>query len=88
MLVPVAFGAAGELDPAHSDQVVARVNLFTYAGAILGAVVLGLLADGPGLGPAFLLPAAALAGILLLVRWFRPRRVPAGTDAAASADPR
>jgi len=71
VLIPVTFGAAGELDPAHSDQVIARVNLFNYAGAILGAVVLGLLADAPGLGPAFLLPAVALAAILFAVPRFR-----------------
>lgn len=71
VLIPVTFGAAGELDPAHSDQVIARVNLFNYAGAILGAVVIGLMADWPGLGPAFLLPAIALAAILFAVPRFR-----------------
>ncbi|QKJ20077.1 MFS transporter [Microbacterium hominis] len=71
VLVPVTFDAAGDLDAAHSDQVIARVNLFNYAGAILGAVVLGLLADGPGLGAAFLLPAAALLAVLLVVPRFR-----------------
>lgn len=73
VLIPVTFGAAGDLDPAHSDQVIARVNLFNYAGAIIGAVVVGLLADGPGLGPAFLLPAVALAAILFAVPAFRSR---------------
>lgn len=71
ILIPVTFGAAGDLAPAHSDQVIARVNLFNYAGAILGAVVLGLLADGPGLGIAFLLPAVALVAILLVAPRFR-----------------
>nr|WP_223169256.1 MFS transporter [Microbacterium sp. MF43] len=82
VLIPVTFGAAGELAPAHSDQVIARVNLFNYAGAIVGAVALGVLAGGPGLGPAFLLPAIALAAILFAVPRFRmPRRpVPAVAD--------
>lgn len=71
VLIPVTFGAAGELAPEHSDQVIARVNLFNYAGAILGAVVVGLMADGPGIGPAFLLPAVALAAILFAVPRFR-----------------
>lgn len=81
-LIPVTFGAAGELDPPHSDQVIARVNLFNYAGAILGAVVIGLLADGPGLGPAFLLPAVALAAVLFAVPRFRTR-----PDAAPTREP-
>lgn len=71
VLVPVTFGAAGDLSPAHSDQVIARVNLFNYAGAILGAVVVGLLADGPGLAMAFLLPAIVLAAALWVVPRFR-----------------
>lgn len=62
-LVPLAFSAAGELDPDRVDEVVARVNLFNYAGAVLGAVAVGLLADGPGLALAFLLPAALVAPV-------------------------
>jgi MFS family permease len=81
VLIPVTFGAAGDLDPAHSDQVIARVNLFNYAGAILGAVVVGVMADWPGLGPAFLLPAVALAAILFAVPRFR---AVAATTAVAS----
>lgn len=77
VLIPVTFGAAGELAPEHSDQVIARVNLFNYAGAILGAVVIGLMADWPGLGPAFLLPAVALAAILFAVPRFRSAPPPA-----------
>lgn len=73
ILIPVTFGAAGELAPQHSDQVIARVNIFNYAGSIFGAVALGLLADGPGLGIAFLIPAAALAAILFFVPRFRNR---------------
>ncbi|MEZ3159387.1 MFS transporter [Microbacterium sp. BWT-B31] len=91
VLVPVTFGAAGELDPAHSDQIIARVNIFNYAGAVLGAVVIGLLADWPGLGPAFVLPAIALAAVLLVVPRFRTTASAAargaGPDDAAS-DPR
>lgn len=71
VLVPVTFGAAGELDPAHSDQVIARVNIFNYVGAVVGAVFVGLLADWPGLGPAFLLPGIVLAAALFVVPRFR-----------------
>ena len=79
ILIPVTFGAAGDLAPAHSDQVIARVNIFNYAGAILGAVIVGVLADGPGLALAFLIPAAVLAASLSVVHWFR-------TDSRASAE--
>jgi MFS family permease len=72
-LVPLAFSAAGELDPSRVDEVVARVNLFNYAGAVLGAVAVGLLADGPGLALAFLLPAVVVAPTVGAAR-----RIPSG----------
>ncbi|MGL4306126.1 MAG: MFS transporter [Mycobacteriaceae bacterium] len=65
-LVPLAFSGAGELDSLRSDEVIARVNLFNYAGAILGAVFLGLLSDPIGLGHAFLLPGLSLFAIFVL----------------------
>ena len=86
ILIPVTFGAAGDLSPAHSDQVIARVNIFNYAGATLGAVIVGLLADGPGLAIAFLIPAGVLAASLSVVRWFRTdSRHAVETDAAREA---
>jgi len=87
-LVPLAFTSAGALAPARGDEVIARVNLFNYAGAVLGAVVIGLLADAPGLGPAFLLPAVALGGVLFVARRFRapvPVSVSAGQGVATPA---
>lgn len=69
-LVPLAFSAAGELAPDRVDEVVARVNLFNYVGAVLGAVVVGLLSDGPGLAVAFLLPLVLLAPVAGIARRF------------------
>ena len=76
------------LAPARSDEIIARVNLFNCAGAVLGAVLLGLLADAPGLGVAFLLPAVLLVPILFVARRFRPP-VPSSPEppiAAAAAE--
>lgn len=70
-LVPLAFARAGEVLPERSDEVIARVNLFNYAGAVSGAVVLGLVATGPALGVAFLIPAAVLAALLPVLRTLR-----------------
>jgi len=78
-LVPLAFTSAGALAPARSDEIIARVNLFNYAGAVLGAVLLGLLAEGPGLGVAFLVPAVLLVPVLFAARRFR---APVAADAA------
>lgn len=63
-LVPVTFTAAGLVSAARSDELVARVNLFNYAGAIIGAVATGLIGESIGLGLAFLLPLVALAAVV------------------------
>lgn len=90
-VVPLAFSAAGELSPERRDDVVARINLFNYAGALLGAVALGLLSDVTGLGPAFLVPAALLLPAMLVVpRLGRGVALPAPADEPApepDADP-
>lgn len=67
VLVPLAFSAAGELAPARLDDVIARINLFNYAGALLGAVVIGLLSDVTGLGTAFLVPAFLLLPAMAVI---------------------
>ena len=68
VLVPVAFTSAGDLSPGRSDEVIARVNLFNYPGALVGGVTPGLLASGAALGPVFLIPAALLATSVPAVR--------------------
>ena len=71
VLVPLAFSAAGHAAPGNSDEVIARVNLFNYGGALLGAVLLGLLSDPVGLRVAFLVPVIGLLLTLPVVRQLR-----------------
>lgn len=82
-LVPLTFSAAGDLAPGRVHEVIARINLFNYAGAVLGAVALGLLSAWPGLGVAFLLPAILLVPVFFVARRFDRHRVgvvePAGS---------
>ena len=77
VLVPLAFSAAGHAVPGNSDEVIARVNLFNYGGALLGAVLLGLLSEPVGLRVAFLVPVAGLLLTLPVVRQLRRLAVPA-----------
>ncbi|GLY29129.1 MFS transporter [Kineosporia sp. NBRC 101731] len=76
ILVPLAFTAAGEASPGHSDEVIARVNLFNYGGALLGAVALGALSAPIGLQLAFLVPTLALVLTLPVVRRLAQLRAP------------
>ncbi|WP_436524510.1 MFS transporter [Actinoplanes sp. HUAS TT8] len=68
VLVPLAFSAAGEAAKESSDEVIARVNLFNYGGALLGAVLLGALSDPIGLRIAFLIPVVGVILTLPIAR--------------------
>lgn len=71
VLVPLAFSAAGEAAMESSDEVIAKVNLFNYGGALLGAVLLGALSEPVGLRWAFLIPVVAVIATLPLARRLR-----------------
>jgi hypothetical protein len=55
------------------DAVIARFNQFNYLGALLGAVLTGVVgADNLRLG--FAVPMILILGILPLARYFEPTR--------------
>lgn len=72
-LVPIAFTRAGLIEPGRSDEIIARVNLFNYAGAVFGAVGVGVVIDVAGASLAFLLPVFLLASALPAVMTARRR---------------
>ncbi|GII22707.1 MFS transporter [Planosporangium mesophilum] len=78
VVVPQSFSVAGQLDPGGTGIAVARVNLFNYVGFVVGAALIGLVAQSRGLRAAFLVPAVLAVGIVVLARSFRPRAVAAG----------
>ncbi len=78
VVAPLSFSAAavlagGEGDPEEVrlrvDAVIARFNLFNYAGALLGAVMTGLV-GGADLRWGFAVPAVLVLGLLGLARSF------------------
>ena len=73
VVVPQSFSAAGQLDPTGSGVAVARVNLFNYIGFVVGAALIGVVAQSSSLRLAFLVPAVLAVGIVALARAFRPR---------------
>ncbi len=76
-LVPLAYSAAGDIEPSRSDEIVARVNLFTYPGSVIGAVVPGLVAASVGYGPSLLVAAVLLIPVLAVVPRFKAPSAPA-----------
>ena len=86
VVVPLTFSAADALDPAGTGSVIAKVNLFNYAGVIVGSAVIGVVADPAMLGDlrlAFVVPAALVLLIIALAPSFRV--VDTARDRAARA---
>ncbi len=71
VVVPLTFSAADALDPAGTGVVIARVNLFNYAGVILGTLLVGIIGDATNYRLAFTAPAVLVLGILALSSAFR-----------------
>ncbi len=100
VIAPLSFSAAARiaggdgLDPtvrrARVDAVIARFNQFNYVGALLGAVLTGVVGAG-SLRIGFALPMVLVLAILPLARSFAPvspRRPPASSCPAAAPDGR
>lgn len=76
VVVPLSFSAAGRIDPADTGVAIARVNLFNYAGFVIGAGMIGAVAELASLRLAFAVPAALTLVIVLLARSFAGRPTP------------
>jgi len=83
--IPLAFSAAASHDKTASGAAVARVNVFNYAGFVVGAPLIGGLADGLGLRWAFAVLVPVLLVVPLLAGWFRiaPHETPDVVDGGA-----
>lgn len=72
VVAPQSFSAAGKLDPAGTGVAIARVNLFNYVGFIVGAALVGAIADASTMQVAFAAPLVLAAVIVALARGFEP----------------
>jgi MFS family permease len=70
LVLPVAFVAADAHDPGDTGVAVARVNVFNYVGFVLGAPLVGLLAEATGLRAAFLALVPIAAALMALATRF------------------
>jgi MFS family permease len=90
VIAPLCFSAAGAavrtagvLDPdraatedAAVDRVVARLNIFNYVGALMGAVLIGGVATATDLRVGFLVTVLLAAALFFLARAFAPAENP------------
>ncbi|MFD1940134.1 MFS transporter [Nonomuraea mangrovi] len=79
VVAPQSFSAAGRLDPAGTGVAIARVNLFNYVGFIVGAALVGGIADSTDMRVAFGAPLLLAGVIVVLARGFEPRPQPQPT---------
>jgi MFS family permease len=70
VVVPQVFAAGGRRFPEVSDAAVARLNIFNYAGFLVGSPLVGALADAMGYRLAMLVPTVMLLSLVLVVREF------------------
>src|SRR6266508_4207991 len=73
VVVPLSFTTAGTLDPTGSGVAIARVNLFNYAGFVVGAALIGIVAEAAGRRWAFAVPAGLAVLVVTLARSFQVR---------------
>ncbi|MFI5779621.1 MFS transporter [Nocardia sp. NPDC051570] len=75
VIAPLCFSEAGELTGGRGlDAVIARLNLFNYAGTLVGGGVVGALADATSLRIGFAIPLAFAVLLIAAARYFHPRR--------------
>ncbi|NUT09510.1 MAG: MFS transporter [Nonomuraea sp.] len=77
VVAPQSFSAAGKLDPAGTGVAIARVNLFNYVGFIVGAALIGGIADATDWRVAFVAPLLLAGVIIALAPGFSPRKAAA-----------
>ena len=86
VIAPLSFSAAGRLAPPdQTDAVIARINLFNYAGTILGGAVIGAVAWATDLRIGFVVPLLFAVGLFVLAPAFAPRSVRSASGEPTSA---
>ena len=70
-IIPLAFTAAAQHDRLGSGIAIARVNVFNYVGFVLGAPLIGLVAEVSSLRWAFALLIPILLAVVALAPAFR-----------------
>ncbi|WP_228834173.1 MFS transporter [Nocardia abscessus] len=76
VIAPLCFSAAGQLATGRGlDALIARLNLFNYAGTLLGGGVIGAVAASFGHRVGFVLALVFAVLLIALARVFRSHRV-------------
>ncbi|QIS13693.1 MFS transporter [Nocardia arthritidis] len=86
VIAPLCFSEAGRLTGGRElDALIARLNLFNYAGTLFGGGVVGAIAAGFGHRVGFVIPLVFAASLILIARVFHSRSE-AGSPLAPDTD--
>jgi MFS family permease len=75
-LAPIAYSAAGRLDPGGRGVAVAAISMFNYLGFVAGIALVAVVQPLAGYRLAFLAPVGLLSAVALLARRFEPSPIP------------
>lgn len=85
VIAPLCFSEAGRLTEGRGlDAVIARLNLFNYAGTLIGGGVVGAVAAASSLRIGFVIPLLFALVLIITARFFRPRPAPGEPAATRS----
>ena len=74
VVAPLCFSEAGQLASGRElDALIARLNLFNYAGTLIGGGLVGAVAAGFGHRIGFVIPLVFMAIVIMLARVFHSR---------------
>lgn len=76
-IVPIAFSAAGHLDPSATGRLVGRVATVGYVGSVVGPMMIGWAAEAVGLRTALGLVAVLAVAVAVTARAVAPAADPA-----------
>ncbi|THA70809.1 MFS transporter [Streptomyces sp. A0958] len=88
VIVPQTFAAAGRMFPGASDTAIARLNIFNYAGFLVGSPLVGALGDAWSYRGAMLVPMVLVLATLVYAKSFgaEPARYGGGHERPHTAD--
>jgi MFS family permease len=72
-LVPLTFAAGAQRSPQDPDAAIARLNLFNYAGFLIGTPLVGAVGDLAGFRTAMVVPLLLVLAVLPLAKAFAPQ---------------
>ncbi|MEV6768704.1 MFS transporter [Nocardia sp. NPDC051030] len=88
IIAPLCFSEAGQLTSGRGlDALIARLNLFNYAGTLVGGAVVGLVSDAFNMRAGFTIPLVFAVILVGFAKVFHPRATTSAADVQPANEP-